>query len=77
MDKKGKILNQIAIISDLLEKANLTAENITVNFDVDEDEFNRIYNTMYVNVKEKPKSPKNTFFIIIGSIRFVFNKNNV
>ena len=73
---KGRILNQIAIISDLLEKANLTAKNITVSFDVEEDEFNRIYNTMYVNSKVKPKNPKNTFFILMGPIKFIFNKNN-
>lgn len=77
MDKKGKILNQIAIIADLLEKANLMADGITVTFDVNESEFVRIYNTMYVNAKKKPEPPKSTFNINIGDIKYVFNKNSV
>ena len=77
MDKKGRILNQIAIIADLLDKINLTAENTSVIFAVDESEFIRIYNTMYINSKEKPSPPKDTFNINIGEILFIFNKNNV
>lgn len=77
MDKKGKILNQIAIIADLLEKANLTANQTTVMFDVDETEFIRIYNTMYVNSKVKPKPPKESFNINIEDIVFTFNKSSV
>ena len=43
MEKKGDFLNQIAIISDLLEKINAEAESKTIILELNEKEFNRVY----------------------------------
>jgi len=77
MEKKGNILSQLAILSDLLENANMESTKTTVTYELNKSEFTRLYNIMYVNSKEKTKLPKNRFQITIGLITFVFNMNNV
>ena len=39
MEKKGELLNQLALISDLLEKANVDAKSKTVIIELDEKNF--------------------------------------
>ena len=39
MEKKGEILNQLAIISDLLENVNLESKLTSVIFMVEKEEF--------------------------------------
>ena len=78
MEKRGNILNQLAIISDLLENANMESKETSVVFNVERMEFNRIYNIIYVNAKDKTENPpKNTFQVKIGEITMIFNTNNV
>ena len=77
MEKKGDFLNQLAIISDLLERANLESNKIVVVFNVERTEFNRIYNTLYIKSKTKNVPPKDTFEVKIGEIMMVFNTNSV
>jgi len=43
MVKKGDLFNQLAIISDLLEKCNLETVSETIIFEVSKTEFDRIY----------------------------------
>lgn len=77
-DKKGDILNQLAIVSDLLEKVNLESVNTTAFFELTEEEFDRILN--YVNEKyggQVEDDDSGTFSIVIGDIPFVFSKNSV
>jgi hypothetical protein len=76
-DKKGEILNQLAIISDLLEKANLVSTGTTINFFLERAEFNRIYNTVYSKSKLSTQPPKNTFNVKIGEITMIFNTSSV
>ena len=45
MEKKGDLLNQLAIISDLLEKMNIDSKSRTIVIEVDEEEFNRIFDS--------------------------------
>lgn len=75
--KKGEILNQLAIISDLLEKVNFNSKNTSVLIEVDENEFDRVRN--YISVKQKVETDDNesVFAILIGDIDFVFSKNSV
>ena len=40
--KKGELLNQLAIISDLIEKLNLDSVNQTTFFEVNDTEFDRV-----------------------------------
>jgi len=81
MEKKGEILNQLAIISDLLEKANIESENTTVIFTLSETDLNKIYTKVTKKIKSQSSSEKTetTFSVKIGEIEFVFtlNKNNV
>ena len=43
MEKKGEILNQLAIISDLMENANIVSQTNEVIFTLPESEYNRIF----------------------------------
>lgn len=76
-EKKGDILNQLAIISDLLEKINVNARNASVLFEVNEEEFDRV--RKYISIKQKVdlEDDESVFSIVIGDIDFVFSKNNV
>jgi len=77
MEKKGNFFNQIAIISDLLEKINLESESRTVIFELKEDEFNRIFNLNVEKTKQKISPVTNKFSIKIGDVNVVFSKSNV
>ena len=77
MKKKGNFFNQIAIISDLLEKINLESESRTVIFELKEDEFNRIFNLNVEKTKQKISPVTNKFSIKIGDVDVVFSKSNV
>ncbi len=77
MEKKGNFFNQIAIISDLLEKINLESESRTVIFQLKEEEFNRIFNLNVEKTKQKISPVTNKFSIKIGDVDIVFSKSNV
>lgn len=77
MEKKGEILNQLAIISDLLENINFESETISVIVMVKEKEFNDMFSKLSKKTKTKPEDLEDTFSLKIGEINFVFNKNNV
>lgn len=76
-NKKGEILNQLAIVSDLLEKINFKSKNTSVLVEVDEEEFDRVRN--YISVKQKVETDDegSVFAIVIGDIDFIFSKNSV
>jgi hypothetical protein len=76
MEKKGDLLNQLAIISDLIEKVNLNVTNSTVVLELSDDEYIKTFN--YINKKQNRPStslPK-TFTIKIGVVDIIFNKNS-
>ena len=80
MEKKGDMLNQLAIIADLMEKLNIDYNDSTIIFNVNEKEFENIYN--YTSRKNNDifiplKSDINDFMLNIGDISIIFNKNNV
>ncbi len=77
MEKKGDLLNQIAIISDLVEKMNLVKLSSTLVINLDADVFNNAF--LYVNKKHNNKitTPEKTFNIKIGELDIIFNKNSV
>jgi hypothetical protein len=77
MEKKGDIINQIAIISDLVEKMNLDKLSSTIIFDLEDSVFIDTFN--YVNKKHNNKisKPEKTFTIKIGELDVIFNKNSV
>jgi len=77
MTKKGDLLNQLALISDLVEKLNADMKSNTIIFEVSKLEFDRIY--QYIEKKNNRKSvtPKDRFTITIGVVDIVFSTNNV
>jgi hypothetical protein len=76
MEKKGDIINQIALISDLIEKMNLNKVTSTLIFDLKEDVFLETFD--YVNKKHNNKmsKPEKVFTIKIGEVDIIFNKNS-
>ena len=76
MEKKGELLNQLAIISDLLENANINSITQTIMFELDEKEFINVFEYIQKKYGRKIDKPNNTFSIRIGQVEFVFNTNS-
>jgi hypothetical protein len=76
MEKRGDILNQMAIISDLLENINLNANKKIVKFSVNREEFGKIYTLITHKTIDKGSKVNNEFEIIIGDVTFVFSMYN-
>lgn len=77
MEKKGDLFNQLAIISDLLEKANIDSTSQTILLELPEAEFYRIYRMVKSKVKQTTGEPEDTFNVRIGYVNIIFNKSNV
>jgi hypothetical protein len=77
MVKKGDLLNQLAIVSDLLEKVNATTKSTTLVFEVSNSEFERIFDYMGKKQSNRNEKPKDKFTITIGAVDIVFSTNNV
>jgi CRP-like cAMP-binding protein len=77
MEKKGDLFNQLAIVSDLLEKCNLISVSQTIVIEVPKDEFDRIYKLVQSKVRFTTGFPKGTFNVKIGNVNIVFNMSNV
>lgn len=77
MEKKGDLLNQLAIISDLLEKINAETETQTIILELSEQEFMKTFETIQKKYGRKMNKPENTFTINIGKVDIIFNTNNV
>ena len=78
--KKGEVLNQLAIISDLLENANVNSLSSTVIIELNNQEFENVYLTIQKKYGSKIAS---TFFSPVYrevkdfTIKKVDNSNNV
>jgi hypothetical protein len=77
MEKKGDLLNQLAIISDLLEKINCETETNTIVLEMSEDEFMKTFQLIQKKYGRKMDKPQNTFSIRIGGVDIVFNTSSV
>ena len=77
MEKKGDVLNQLAIISDLVEKINLNPTSSTIIIELEKEEFTETYEYIQKKYGKKMDKPKNSFSISIGGVDIVFNTNNV
>lgn len=74
--KKGELLNQLAIISDLIENVNIESKNVTINFSLKKEEYEK------VNKYLKDKSGGNLNYnentsigIMIGEVKIVFSND--
>ena len=77
MEKRGDLLNQLAVISDLLEKINLESESTTLVLNLSEKDFIETFNLIQKKYGRKMDKPNKTFTITIGFVDIVFNMNNV
>ena len=76
MEKKGEILNQLAIISDLVEKINLNTKSNMVTLELPKVEFDKMFEIVQKKYEKKLEVPENTFKITIGLVDVVFNMSN-
>ena len=76
MEKKGDFFNQLAIISELLEKVNIDSKSQTLILEVSENEFYKIYKMVESKGRFMSEKPKNTFNIRIGNVNIIFNMSN-
>jgi aspartyl-tRNA synthetase len=76
MEKKGDILNQLAIISDLLEKVNVRVESKTIVFELSKIEYDRVLEIIQKKYGRRMDTPDGKFNITIGEVEIVFNTSN-
>lgn len=77
MTKKGDLLNQLAIISDLMEKLNADIKSNTIVFEVSKTEFEKIFHYLEKKNNIQNEIPKDKFTITIGNVDIVFSTSNV
>lgn len=77
MEKKGELLNQLAIISDLLEKINTETISRTVVLELNKEEFEKSFELIQKKYGKKMNKPKGSFSISIGGVDIIFNMSNV
>jgi hypothetical protein len=58
MEKKGDLLNQLALISDLIENLNADIKSNTIIFEVSKVEFERILEVIEKNTIDEDKKLK-------------------
>ena len=58
MEKKGELLNQLAIISDLLEKINTETISRTVVLELNKEEFQKSFELIQKKYGRKMDKPK-------------------
>jgi len=76
MEKKGDLINQLAIISDLIEKMNLDATSNTLVFELNKDAFFETFDYISRKQNGRMSKPDKTFTIKIGEVYIIFNKNS-
>ena len=77
-EKKGDLLNQLAIISDLIDKVNVDTNNSTVLFEVKEEIYEEIKEYLDTKYDQDIEDEDNgTFSIALGDVVFLFSKNSV
>ncbi len=77
MERKGDLLNQLAIISDLIEKLSVQTISSTVVLELSNDEFNYSFDYIQKKYGRKMDKPNDSFSITIGFVDLVFNKSSV
>jgi hypothetical protein len=77
MEKKGELLNQIAIISDLLEKINADTKSTTIVIELSKLEFERVFETIQKKYGRRMEKPTNSFSITMGLVDVIFNTSSV
>ena len=69
----GDVMNQLAIISDLLENINLDTEQIKVEIELKNEDFDELHNRV-VQKRGILMIPKKTFNMMVSGIMFTFRR---
>lgn len=77
MENKVELLNRLAIITDLIERLEINSQNNVVSFDLEDENFNKLFDSLGSNSGRRTERPKDKFKVGIGAVEFVFNKNSV
>lgn len=77
MEKKGDLLNQLAVITDLIENLTVQTNSSTIILELNQNEFDYTYQEIQKKYGRRMDKPKNSFSISIGMVDVVFNKSNV
>jgi hypothetical protein len=77
MEQKNNMLNQLAVITDLIEKLDINHSNSKVMFNLNKENFEKLFNSLHDNQYRRIETPKESFTIRIETIDFIFNMNNV
>lgn len=77
MEKKGELLNQLAIVSDLIEKINAETKSSTIVFELSQMEYDKVFESIQKKYGTRMDKPKTSFSITIGMVDIVFNTSNV
>jgi hypothetical protein len=77
MEKKGELLNQLAIVSDLIEKLNTNTESTTIILNLKEEEFLKAFELIQKKYGRIIEKPEETFTIKIGEVDIIFNMSSV
>lgn len=76
MEKKGDLLNQLAIIVDLIEKMNINSDEKTLNIKVSDNDFYNLFDYFQSKNERRMPKPLDNFTINMGSVDIIINKNN-
>jgi hypothetical protein len=76
MEKKGEILNQLAIISDLIERLNVNTKSNTIVLEVSKSEFDSVFEYIEKKYNRQSEKPIDKFTITIGKVDIVFSTNS-
>lgn len=78
MEKKGNLLTQMALISDLFEKMNMESDDTSVVYMIKEKEFDRLFNLITKKANLNLNKVDDSFSVKIGVVEYVFklNKSN-
>jgi hypothetical protein len=76
MEKRGDLLNQLAIISDLLENMNLETKSTTIILETNDIQFESALEYVQKKYGKKIDEVNDTFTITIGFVDIIFNKSS-
>lgn len=76
MENKNNVLNQLAIITDLIEKMTVKPTSGKVILNLNKEDFDKMFDSLHGKHK-RVERPKGSFTITIETVEFIFNMNNV
>lgn len=76
MEKKGELLNQLAIISDLVENLGVDTKSQTLIFELSKVEFEKSFDLIQKKYGRRMETPKDSFTITIGMVDIIFNTSS-